>query len=411
MAMKWKNNSSSVIADVGGISAAASSLTVTAITGSRFPTITSPDYFMITIVDTDGNREIAKCTARSSDTLTIVRAQEGTAARAFDAGSLVELRPTAGTFDYLADKITYAASGVGNLAPTPGVTANSYKLAIFTKASGVVVATGDPITVAIPDGTGLTWRERSASYLSGLSWIFMEDGENYWSKGSADGVLKSAYLYAIWDGTGIVFALAGYAGFNTVPITTTETDDDFFLLELNSTYTRDADHYCVCIAKIKYTYYTSDSPDHTISTEGENAPKVLWSPPTDYAKMLTLTTTNTVAGDVTEYSAASVVVKQSGRYLINANATGAGSAATTVITVNIKTGSSTYGSATLRAQGVYTTAAAGYVGTASATAIIALDAGDTIHLGAAVTSGSGNRTLYGDNTATGRTALTFQRID
>src|SRR5690606_32111243 len=43
--------------------------------------------------------EIMRCTARNGDTLTVVRAQEGTSAITFSAGDVVELRLTAGTLE------------------------------------------------------------------------------------------------------------------------------------------------------------------------------------------------------------------------------------------------------------------------------------------------------------------------
>jgi microcystin-dependent protein len=102
--IQWANNASSLIANIGGISAGATSLTVTAGHGDRFPAVAAPHYFMVTLVDTSGNREIVKVSARTaaSNTLTIVRAQEGTSARAFDQGSLVELRLTKHALDYLS---------------------------------------------------------------------------------------------------------------------------------------------------------------------------------------------------------------------------------------------------------------------------------------------------------------------
>jgi hypothetical protein len=78
------------------------SLDVSPGTGSRFPTITGSDYFLLTLIslDNDGNEdawEVVKVTAVSTDTLTIVRAQEGTTALDWLSGLRVELRLTAGT--------------------------------------------------------------------------------------------------------------------------------------------------------------------------------------------------------------------------------------------------------------------------------------------------------------------------
>ena len=64
--------------------------------GALFPAAGGSNYFMVTVVDiATGLLEIMKVTNRSGDTFTVVRAQENTTARAFPAGSPVELRLTA----------------------------------------------------------------------------------------------------------------------------------------------------------------------------------------------------------------------------------------------------------------------------------------------------------------------------
>lgn len=63
--------------------------------GALFPNPTGSQYFYVTLIDASNNKEIVKVTARSLNTLTIVRAQDNTTARAFDAGDRVELRPVA----------------------------------------------------------------------------------------------------------------------------------------------------------------------------------------------------------------------------------------------------------------------------------------------------------------------------
>jgi len=80
-----KNRAKSALA--ADITSAVTSLTVTAGEGAKFPS-TYP--FPITIED-----EILKCTNRSTDTLTVERAQEGTTAAAHASGKSVHLRITA----------------------------------------------------------------------------------------------------------------------------------------------------------------------------------------------------------------------------------------------------------------------------------------------------------------------------
>lgn len=92
MVAVFKNNAFSLLAS--GISDVATSLTVTSSEGALFPNPAAPDYFYATLIDTSNNLEIVKCTARSTDVLTIVREQEGTSGTAFSTGDRVELRIT-----------------------------------------------------------------------------------------------------------------------------------------------------------------------------------------------------------------------------------------------------------------------------------------------------------------------------
>ena len=62
--------------------------------GAEFPALTGDEFFYATISSTLGTYEIVKVTARSVDSLTIVRAQEGTSAASFAAGARIEMRVT-----------------------------------------------------------------------------------------------------------------------------------------------------------------------------------------------------------------------------------------------------------------------------------------------------------------------------
>jgi hypothetical protein len=96
MAIQINNNAASTL----GVSilAADLSLTVSTGTGGRYPTLGVGDYFYGVLEDVAHNIEIVKVTARAGDVMTIERAQEGTTALNFAAGSLFELRLTAQTF-------------------------------------------------------------------------------------------------------------------------------------------------------------------------------------------------------------------------------------------------------------------------------------------------------------------------
>lgn len=118
MGYKAVNNATSTLA--AGITAVATSLSVATSQGDRFPIITAPDYTYLTIENAGGLREVVKVTARTAgaDTMTIVRAQDATTARAWSSGDVVDLRLTAVTvteaFDHISDtSAAHAASAIG----------------------------------------------------------------------------------------------------------------------------------------------------------------------------------------------------------------------------------------------------------------------------------------------------------
>lgn len=91
----YTNNASTTLAS--GINSSVTSLTVASGKGALFPSPTGSNYFMCTLQSVSGSPiEIVQVTARSTDTFTIVRAQESTTAQSFSAGDIVELRLTAG---------------------------------------------------------------------------------------------------------------------------------------------------------------------------------------------------------------------------------------------------------------------------------------------------------------------------
>lgn len=93
MSVKFANNAFGTLN--AGINNSATSLTLSSGQGARFPSLGSGEYFYATLIDTSNNLEVVKCTARSTDVLTVTRAQESTTARAFAIGDRVELRVTA----------------------------------------------------------------------------------------------------------------------------------------------------------------------------------------------------------------------------------------------------------------------------------------------------------------------------
>jgi hypothetical protein len=77
--------------------------------GSKFPALSAGEYFYATLVSSAGTTEIVRVTARASNSLTAVRAQDGSSAASFQIGALVEMRANAAAIRELRDE----ASEVG----------------------------------------------------------------------------------------------------------------------------------------------------------------------------------------------------------------------------------------------------------------------------------------------------------
>lgn len=95
MAQLFKNNAKTTLN--GSLTAGATSIVVTDAT--PFGAVTSPDFMLLTLYSgsPENKWEIVKVTAISSNTLTVVRAQEGTTGQAWNSGDAIECRWTAGS--------------------------------------------------------------------------------------------------------------------------------------------------------------------------------------------------------------------------------------------------------------------------------------------------------------------------
>lgn len=155
----FSNTASATLAS--SISTSSTSITVSTGLGALFPTVVAGTYFYATLTDSSNNLEIVKVTARAADILTVVRAQEGTAARAYAAADKIELRITAaalGNFVQLdgAQTITGVKTFSGANAygtPTSITLTNATGLPIATGVSGL--GTGVATFLATPSSANL----------------------------------------------------------------------------------------------------------------------------------------------------------------------------------------------------------------------------------------------------------------
>ena len=93
----FKNNATATIA--ASITNTDTTIVLAAGLGNTFPLPSGSNYFYGTLFDNVGNYEIVKVTARVTDTLTVVRAQDGTNPLPFNAGSGFAMRPVAAIFN------------------------------------------------------------------------------------------------------------------------------------------------------------------------------------------------------------------------------------------------------------------------------------------------------------------------
>lgn len=103
MALKLANNAVAILA--AALSPTDNTVSLNPGAGVAFPVLGAGDWFPATIVKSTGVIEIVKVTARTSDVLTIERAQEGTQAGSFVPGDRIEHRLTAGAINEIIAEV------------------------------------------------------------------------------------------------------------------------------------------------------------------------------------------------------------------------------------------------------------------------------------------------------------------
>lgn len=206
------NNAQTVLA--AGISASATSLTVNSGTGELFPSASAGvSYFKLTLVDaaTGQLSEIVHVTARSGDTMTITRGQEGTTARAWSANDIAANMLTAGTISLLAPLDSPELTGTPTVpTASPGTSTTQAASTAFV-ASAITAATGRLINIQVFTASGTVtktpgakkWRIKCLGAGAGSS-AAPATGSNEVSVSNGGG--SGAYAEGIYDVSSITTA-------------------------------------------------------------------------------------------------------------------------------------------------------------------------------------------------------------
>jgi len=164
----FSNNATSTLA--APVSAGATTITLASGTGALFPNPVAGQAFMLTLTDaaTGLLTEIVQVTARATDTLTVVRAQEGTTALTWAAGDITANLLTAGTAGtFLQAGDTGAITAIA--ANTTIATGAGTTLGSFTVLTTGIIAV--EVSVSAQAAAGMS----TATY-GGMSILIQQNG-------------------------------------------------------------------------------------------------------------------------------------------------------------------------------------------------------------------------------------------
>ena len=221
----FTNNASAALAS--SITTSSTTITVTTGAGAQFPAITGGNYFYATLTDSSNNLEIVKVTARTTDVLTVVRAQESTTARAYAAADKIELRVTAAgmnSFPQLGLDNTF--TGVNTFNTPIAVTSGGTGGTTSTGSGAVVLATSPTIAsptltapvLGTPASGTMTNVTGTAVGLSAGSLTTSATAATAWTVTQSGTKLNFAYnsvvVFSI-DSSGNIIAKANITGYGT----------------------------------------------------------------------------------------------------------------------------------------------------------------------------------------------------
>lgn len=143
----FSNNATTTLATA--IGPGTTTITVATGTGAEFPSPTGGDWFTVTLwaagSTTGTPNEIVRCTARTGDTLTVVRGQEGTTPASWSIGDTVANYPTAAWFNNVANGIDLQSQS-GNYAVDAG-SANAGVASLSPAPASLTAMIGAPVRI------------------------------------------------------------------------------------------------------------------------------------------------------------------------------------------------------------------------------------------------------------------------
>ncbi len=206
MPILFKNNATATIAAT--ITNTDTTIVLAAGLGNTFPLPTAGNYFYATLFDNVGNYEIVKVTARVTDTVTVVRAQDSTNPLPFNAGSGFAMRPIAAIFNNFiqldgAQTITGSKTFTSAIIASAGVTGN-----VTGTVTGNLIGNADTATNATQAANATTANSIANSGAWNIS--FSSTNDAVFAAGIATNVLTVASVTSgtlapgqILTGTGV----------------------------------------------------------------------------------------------------------------------------------------------------------------------------------------------------------------
>jgi hypothetical protein len=197
MVQLFSNNAISSLS--AGITAVDTTLVFSVGDGGKFNAPTGGDFELLALydgatIDVSTNIEIVKMTARTGDTATIVRGQEGTSGFAFSASAGIEANNTAGTLDALKEMRAGLVKGATEFIHTMTTAAVDVTNGIGQSRT---LAGNETLTFAIAAGQSVY-----ITVIPGANTLTLTNVDE-WVGGSAPATIEAEHAFVFWSDDGV----------------------------------------------------------------------------------------------------------------------------------------------------------------------------------------------------------------